>query len=155
MITVGQGVTDITLYVVQYYTIETWWDVSMYEGPPFMSWREHDNRIGSFGLDDTLAFDNKNDAFECMRDWIKRNKKEKFRVVSRRFIITDVVVVEDEVTDKIKERLRSYYTEDEISQWLSAPHPLLGGETANDLIARGETDKVHHVINILDTDGYI
>lgn len=59
-----------------------------------------------------------------------------------------------DITD-IVDRLSAFYTLDEIDEWLCAPHPQLGGETASAVIARGEKDQVHKVIDRLEADAYL
>ncbi|MEM6934572.1 MAG: antitoxin Xre/MbcA/ParS toxin-binding domain-containing protein [Pseudomonadota bacterium] len=59
-----------------------------------------------------------------------------------------------DMTD-IVERLSAYYTPEEIDDWLNKPHPQLGGETAQAVIARGEKQLVHQIIDRLDADGYL
>ncbi|MEL6239438.1 MAG: hypothetical protein AAFQ90_12720 [Pseudomonadota bacterium] len=55
----------------------------------------------------------------------------------------------------IVERLLKYYTLDQVDEWLDAPHPQLGGESATALIMKGQKDQVHAVIDRLDADAYI
>ncbi len=46
----------------------------------------------------------------------------------------------------IVDRLRDYYTPDEIRTWLHAPHPQLNGEKAIDLI---NEDRIVEILNII------
>lgn len=55
----------------------------------------------------------------------------------------------------IVQRLRDYYTEEEIRTWLYARHPQLADERAVDLIHQGRTIDVLDVLNRLDSDGYL
>lgn len=57
--------------------------------------------------------------------------------------------------DRIKSRLGEYYTPEETDRWLSSPHPQLEGALPADLIARGEHNVVHQVLDRLDSGGYL
>lgn len=52
-------------------------------------------------------------------------------------------------------RLRDYYTRDEVRVWLFARHPQLGGERAIDLINQGKSEAVLEVIERLDSGAYL
>jgi len=52
-------------------------------------------------------------------------------------------------------RLQEYYSADEIRIWLYARHPQLDGERAIDLINRGDSERVLHVLDRLDADVYL
>lgn len=55
----------------------------------------------------------------------------------------------------IVERLRDYYTSDEIRTWLYARHPQLGGERAIDLINDGRSEDVLGALERLDSAAYL
>ncbi|WP_443750429.1 winged helix-turn-helix transcriptional regulator [Asticcacaulis solisilvae] len=54
----------------------------------------------------------------------------------------------------VVDRLAEFYTPDETRLWLHAPHPLLKGERAIDLINSNRTEEVLGVIEGLDTGTY-
>jgi transcriptional regulator with XRE-family HTH domain len=55
----------------------------------------------------------------------------------------------------IVNRLRDYYTKDEVRAWLFARHPQLGGERAIDLINEGKSEKVLDVLERLDSGAFL
>ena len=55
----------------------------------------------------------------------------------------------------VAERLSDFYAPDEARLWLHAPHPLLNGERAIDLINAGRTSEVLEVIEQLDSGVYL
>ena len=55
----------------------------------------------------------------------------------------------------IVNRLREYYSAEEIRTWLYARHPQLGGERALDLINRNRSEDVLRVIDRLDAEVYL
>ncbi len=57
--------------------------------------------------------------------------------------------------DPIVVRLGNYYTKEEADRWLNSPHPQLGGQTAAHLIAIGQDNDVHAVLDRLEADGYL
>lgn len=57
--------------------------------------------------------------------------------------------------EDIEVRLDEYYTPSEIQTWLTSNHPQLEGQRPCDLIKRGEYDKVHEVLDRLDSAGYL
>jgi uncharacterized protein (DUF2384 family) len=52
-------------------------------------------------------------------------------------------------------RLRDYYTRDEVRVWLFARHPQLGGERAIDLINEGKSEDVLDVLERLDSGAFL
>ena len=55
----------------------------------------------------------------------------------------------------VVDRLREYYSSDEIRTWLYARHPQLGGARAIDLINKNESEEVLRVLDRLDAEVYI
>jgi len=55
----------------------------------------------------------------------------------------------------IGDRLMGYYNAREIVDWLGAPHPQLGGETALSVIEQGRSEDVHEIIDRLDAANYL
>ena len=55
----------------------------------------------------------------------------------------------------VVDRLAEFYTRDETRLWLHAPHPMLNGERAIDLIHAGRTEEVLGVIETLDAGAYL
>ncbi len=55
----------------------------------------------------------------------------------------------------IVERLRDYYTSDEIRTWLYARHPQLNGARAIDLINQNRSEDVLRILERLDADVYL
>ncbi|MBC24420.1 MAG: hypothetical protein CMJ32_10965 [Phycisphaerae bacterium] len=56
---------------------------------------------------------------------------------------------------RVADRLRAYYSSEEIGQWIGSPHPQLGGETPQDVINAGRKAEVHAIIDRLDSDNYL
>jgi uncharacterized protein (DUF2384 family) len=57
---------------------------------------------------------------------------------------------------KLVERLADFYnTPEEVARYLTAPQPLLGGETAIDLIAAARGDEVHRLLDQIDQGVYL
>lgn len=56
---------------------------------------------------------------------------------------------------RIAERLRAYYSSDEICEWMNAPHPQLNGDTAIARVNCGDAISVHEILDRLDADAYI
>ncbi len=54
----------------------------------------------------------------------------------------------------VVDRLSEFYSPDEARLWLHAPHPMLGGERAIDLIHAGRAEEVLAVIESLDAGAY-
>jgi len=54
----------------------------------------------------------------------------------------------------VVDRLSDFYTPDESRLWLHAPHPMLQGARAIDLIKNGRTPEVLAVIDALDQGAY-
>ena len=52
-------------------------------------------------------------------------------------------------------RLRDYYSRDEIRVWLFARHPQLGGQRAIDLINEGKSEAVLDVLERLDAGAFL
>jgi len=50
--------------------------------------------------------------------------------------------------------LDGVYLPEGVRIWLSAPNPMLDGEIPNDLIERGDTERVMHVVEMLTTGAY-
>ena len=57
--------------------------------------------------------------------------------------------------EAIQARLLEYYTPEEADMWLCSPHPQLEGRRPIDLLAVGEGEAVHKVLDRLDADGYL
>ncbi len=55
----------------------------------------------------------------------------------------------------IVNRLRDYYTREEIRTWLFARHPQLAGERAIDLINSGRSEEVLDVLERLDAGAFL
>ncbi|MEM0990917.1 MAG: antitoxin Xre/MbcA/ParS toxin-binding domain-containing protein [Pseudomonadota bacterium] len=55
----------------------------------------------------------------------------------------------------IRQRLSTYYTDDEIERWMSAPHPQLADQAARDVFTPEGIEAVHQIIDRLDADGYL
>jgi transcriptional regulator with XRE-family HTH domain len=55
----------------------------------------------------------------------------------------------------VVDRLREYYTADEIRTWLYARHPQLDGARAIDLINQNKSEDVLRVLDRLDSEVYI
>jgi uncharacterized protein (DUF2384 family) len=54
----------------------------------------------------------------------------------------------------VVERLSDFYTPDETRLWLHAPHPMLNGKRAIDLINDGQLQDVLAVIETMETGAY-
>jgi transcriptional regulator with XRE-family HTH domain len=54
----------------------------------------------------------------------------------------------------VVDRLAEYYDADEARLWLHAPHPMLHGDRAIDLINSGRTEQVLAVIESLDSGAF-
>jgi transcriptional regulator with XRE-family HTH domain len=54
----------------------------------------------------------------------------------------------------VVDRLAEFYTPEEARLWLHAKHPMLGGETAIDLINSGRTEEVLAAIESLESGAY-
>ncbi len=57
--------------------------------------------------------------------------------------------------DAIRNRLSEYYTPEESDMWITSPHPQLEGQRPIDVMARGDYDAVHAILDRLDGDGYL
>jgi transcriptional regulator with XRE-family HTH domain len=55
----------------------------------------------------------------------------------------------------IVNRLKEYYTSEEIRVWLYALHPQLEGQRAIDLITAGESEAVIAILDRLDSEAYL
>lgn len=55
----------------------------------------------------------------------------------------------------VADRLAEFYQPDETRLWLHAPHAMLNGERAVDLIHRGETERVLAVIEAIGQGAYV
>lgn len=55
----------------------------------------------------------------------------------------------------IRQRLLDFYTEPEIEVWLTRPHPQLAGRSAAEMVAAGEVEVVHEIVDRLDAGGYL
>jgi transcriptional regulator with XRE-family HTH domain len=55
----------------------------------------------------------------------------------------------------VVDRLREYYSADEIRVWLYARHPQLGGARAIDLINQNKSEEVLRVLDRLDAEVYL
>lgn len=55
----------------------------------------------------------------------------------------------------VVQKLRDYYTPENIRLWLHSRHPQLGGERAINLIHQNRTDEVLLIIARLDADAFI
>lgn len=55
----------------------------------------------------------------------------------------------------IVNRLRDYYSRDEVRVWLFARHPQLGGERAIDLINAGRSEEVLDILERLDAGAFL
>ena len=56
----------------------------------------------------------------------------------------------------IRSALVTFYpTADEQDQWLEAPHPLLGGRAAGDLVGTDQEYEVWALIDQLETGAYV
>jgi uncharacterized protein (DUF2384 family) len=55
----------------------------------------------------------------------------------------------------VVDRLADFYTPEETRLWLHAPHPMLGGKRAIDLINAGDLAAVLAVIEAMDSGAYI
>jgi len=55
----------------------------------------------------------------------------------------------------VVDRLTDFYTPDEARLWLHAPHPLLGGKRAVDLIVLGRTQDVLAAIDAIDSSAFV
>lgn len=56
---------------------------------------------------------------------------------------------------EVAKRLRPYYNDEEIAEWLCSPHPQLGGDLPAAVINSGDVGEVFAIIDRLDADGYI
>lgn len=61
----------------------------------------------------------------------------------------------DECPAAIRDGLLGFYIPEGVEVWLNAPHSLLGGERARDVIRRGEADRVLTLIDQLESGGYV
>lgn len=66
----------------------------------------------------------------------------------------DVADAQDEM-QRIRKRLGDFYSPPEILLWLRSPHPQLGGRKAVDAVMAGEANKVHAILDRLNSDGYV
>jgi transcriptional regulator with XRE-family HTH domain len=55
----------------------------------------------------------------------------------------------------VVDRLTDFYKPDEARLWLHAPHPLLGGKRAVDLIVSGRTQDVLAAIDAIDSSAFV
>jgi uncharacterized protein (DUF2384 family) len=55
----------------------------------------------------------------------------------------------------VVDRLREYYSADEIRTWLYARHPQLQGHRAIDLINQNRSEEVLRILDRLDADVYV
>jgi transcriptional regulator with XRE-family HTH domain len=55
----------------------------------------------------------------------------------------------------VVDRLREYYTPEEIRLWLYARHPQLDGQRAIDLINKNQSENVLRVLDRLDADVFL
>ena len=55
----------------------------------------------------------------------------------------------------VVDRLREYYSPDEIRIWLYARHPQLDGARAIDLINQNKSEEVLRVLDRLDAEAYV
>lgn len=51
----------------------------------------------------------------------------------------------------IMEQLMEFYEPDEIGEWMRSPHPQLGGKTAAEVMATGDFEALHEIIDRLDS----
>lgn len=56
---------------------------------------------------------------------------------------------------RLERGLRDYYTEAEAFRFLFAPHALLGGRSAIELIAAGRVTDVNRIIALLDDGAFL
>ena len=56
---------------------------------------------------------------------------------------------------EIKRRLRPFYTEHELEQWLESPHPQLEGDTAMSRLSAGRANDVLAIIDRLESGAYL
>ncbi len=54
----------------------------------------------------------------------------------------------------VVDRLAEFYSPDETRLWLHAPHPMLAGDRAIDLINMGQTERVLEAIEALDAGAF-
>lgn len=58
--------------------------------------------------------------------------------------------------EEIREKLKVFYaSEEDIKKWLTSPHELLGGKTAQELIDDGKGHKVLDVIKMMEDCVYL
>lgn len=62
--------------------------------------------------------------------------------------------IEDTVK-AIEARLSEYYSDEEIGRWMCEPHPQLAGETALSVAEAGHPERVHAIIDRLDSGAYL
>lgn len=57
--------------------------------------------------------------------------------------------------ERIMAALSVYYTEEEARRWVSSPHPLLDGESADKLMERGQFNRIWQILDALDSGAYL
>ncbi len=61
----------------------------------------------------------------------------------------------NEQTQPIMERASAYFHGADLPNWFYKPHPQLEGRSVAQAINSGDADKVHAILDRLDSDGYL